>query len=790
MTTSRRKFLQSTAQTGVAAATLSVFPPSIRKALAIPANNKTGTIKDVEHVVILMQENRSFDQYFGTLKGVRGFGDRFTVPQPGGRKVWEQLDFAGNPVLPYHLDATQGNAQRVSGTPHAWVDGQLGWLDGRLGYWPAVKTNASMSYYQEAELPFQFALANAFTLCDGYHCSMHTGTNSNRMFVWTGTNGPTGAGVASLDNEWDGLSPTDPATQGYTWTTYPERLQAAGISWIVYEQMPDNYGDNSLVGFRQYHAANLASGKPVGTDGGPYPAYDPASDDAHNPLYKGIANTMPGPLGDVNAYFDRFRQDVLQGKLPQVSWVVAPATYSEHPGPSSPVQGAWYIQQVLDALTANPEVWSRTALFINFDENDGYFDHFPSPAAPSRKPDGTLAGKSTLPAAGIAYEYNDYPSPPGTTGQPKQGGANLDYGALDGRVFGPGMRVPMYVISPWSRGGWVNSQAFDHTSVIRFIEARFGVNEPNISPFRRAVCGDLTTAFNFATPNNEPLPTLAGRKAKAQADALRAAQQALPQIVPAAGRGVPAQATGYRPSRALPYELDVIAAMDLIQGTTRLTFANTGRAAAVFHVYDKLQLDSMPSRQPIPADPPGLLAFRDRYPLPRRYIVEPGKSLDDDWAVQAENAGRYDLWVLGPNGFHRRFKGDLSALRARSAPAPEVRVNYDRASGGLRLEARNDGAGRLVLTVRSNKVYGTLKSTKSSTLPGSEQARGDGTEWELVLNGRSTQSLYWNLDSTGGWYDLAVTRDADANFLRRLAGRVETGRHSVSDPAMGLADSF
>ena len=126
-----------------------------------------------------------------------------------------------------------------------------------------------MSHYKEAELPFQFALANAFTLCDGYYCSMHTGTNSNRMFVWTGTNGPTGAGVASLNNEWDGLAPNDQPTKGYTWTTYSERLQAAGVSWIVYEQMPDNFGDNPLVGFRQYHAANLASGKPVGTGGGP-----------------------------------------------------------------------------------------------------------------------------------------------------------------------------------------------------------------------------------------------------------------------------------------------------------------------------------------------------------------------------------------------------------------------------------------------------------------------------------------------------------------------------------------
>ncbi|BAL95542.1 phosphocholine-specific phospholipase C [Rubrivivax gelatinosus] len=786
MTTSRRKFLQGAAHSGIAAATLSAFPPSIRKALAIPAYNETGTIRDVKHVVILMQENRSFDHYFGMLKGTRGFGDRFTVPQPGGRSVWEQLDASGNPVTPYHLDWTKGNAQRVSGTPHSWVDGQLAWLDGRYGYWPAVKKTASMSYYEEAEMPFQYALANAFTVCDGYHCSMHTGTNSNRMFLWTGTNGPSGTGVASLNNEWDGFSPSDDGSVGYEWKTYPERLQAAGVSWIVYENMPDNYGDNSLVGFKQYRAANQASGKPVGTDGGPYPAYDPASDDAHNPLYKGVANTMPGTAGDVDGYFKKFREDCLNGKLPQVSWVVAPATYSEHPGPSSPVQGAWYIQQVLDALTANPDVWSKTVLFVNFDENDGYFDHVPSPAAPAPLPDGSLAGKTTLSAAELAYEYNNYPSPPGTTGQPQKGGSNYDYGAQDGRVYGPGVRVPMYVISPWSRGGWVNSQAFDHTSVIRFLEARFGVKEPNIAPFRRAVLGDLTSAFNFANPNREPLPTLAGRKTKAEADALRAAQQALPQITPPAGRSLPAQATGYRPSRALPYELNVVAQVQERLGRLRLVFRNSGRAAAVFHVYDKLKLDAMPSRQPIPTDPAALLAFRDQqYPVPHRYMVQPRRLLDDVWNVQTDNAGRYDFWVLGPNGFHRRFKGDLTALRARVAPSPEVQLSYDPRNGGLRLEARNDGTGPVTLRVRSNKVYGSLTATGSGGAAG-----GSGTAWELKFSGRGEQALYWNLDATGWWYDFIVTSDQDPSFLRRLAGRMETGRHSVSDPGMGLVDSF
>ncbi|MDP9911992.1 phospholipase C [Variovorax boronicumulans] len=726
---SRRNFLTSTATTGAAALALSAFPPAIRRALAIPANNKTGTIKDVEHIVILMQENRSFDHYFGTLMGVRGFGDRFTIPLPKGLNVWQQSDATGKPVLPYHLDSRKGNAQRVSGTPHSWIDGQNAWDGGRTYQWPRYKNNVSMGYFKEAELPLQFALANAFTLCDDYHCSMHTGTNSNRMFHWTGTNGPTGAGVATVNNEWDEIGPS---TLGYEWKAYPERLQEAKVSWITYQNMPENYGDNPLAGFKQYRKANEASGKPV-SNGGVSPAYDPASDDAGNPLYKGIANTMPD-----GGFLEQFRQDIKNGKLPQVSWIVAPATYSEHPGPSSPVQGGWYIQETLDALTAVPEVWSKTVLLINFDENDGYFDHYPSPAAPSLNADGSMAGKTTLPEADLAVERFTHPSPPGTSSQP----------APDGRVYGPGVRVPMYVVSPWSRGGWVNSQAFDHTSVIRFIEARFGVKEPNISPFRRAVCGDLTSAFNFATPNSETLPTLAGRTTKANADKLRADQQALAQVPLPLDPQLPRQATGTRPSRALPYELHTSARTDTVTGKVQLLFSNTGKATAVFHVYDKLNLDR----------------------LPRRYMVEPGKTLDDAWTVATDNMGAYDLWVLGPNGYHRHFKGDLNNLRQGSAPKnPEVRVCYDIANGNVYLQMLNGGQTPCKFTVRA-KAY-----------------RDDGP-WTATVAAGAKAEQHWELAASGQWYDFAVTCDADPSFYRRFAGRVETGKHTVSDPAMGMGD--
>ncbi|MDH2019251.1 phospholipase C, phosphocholine-specific [Acinetobacter ursingii] len=719
----RRDFVLNTAKTLFGTAALSSFPLSIQKALAIDAKVETGSIQDVKHVVILTQENRSFDNYFGTLKGVRGFGDRFSIPLSQKRKVWEQYDAKQNKILPYHLDSRLGNAQRVSGTPHSWSDGQDAWNHGRMGDWVKFKKPQSMGYYKKQEVEFQFALANAFTLCDAYHCAMHAGTNPNRMFIWTGTNGPA-AGVAAVVNEFDGLGAS---SSGYEWTTYPERLQQAGVSWKVYQNMPDNFTDNPLAGFKQYRRANELSGQPVSHDDLISPAYDEKIDSTQ-PLYKGIANTMPD-----GGFLGTFKQDLATGKLPQVSWLVAPATYSEHPGPSSPVQGAWYIQEVLNALTANPEIWSQTVLLINFDENDGFFDHVPSPSAPSKDDSGKIYGKTTLPAESLSPEYFSHPAVATAKSQPKP----------DGRVYGPGIRVPMYVISPWSRGGWVNSQVFDHTSIIQFLEQRFGVKEPNISAYRRAICGDLTTAFDFKTPNSTQLPELEGKKAKTEADAIRLAQSLLPQVAVPSQQAFPQQEMGIRPSRALPYILHTSAKVNPSGQSVQLLFANTGKQAAVFHVYDRLNLDA----------------------IPRRYMVEAGKQLQDEWSTQQ---GLYDLWVLGPNGFHRAFTGNLNQSLQRQA-LPEIRVCVEDCEAKLFLKVRHDGQSSSKLKVKANAY-----------LP--------NQQWSIETT-NSEKELAWDMTEFGGWYDFTVYIESDASYSRRFAGRIETQKDSISDPYMGYIEN-
>jgi phospholipase C len=707
MTTNRRQFLRRAAAATGAGLTPTMFPPAIRKALAIHPHRRTGTIEDVEHIVVLMQENRSFDHYFGTLQGVRGFGDRFPIPVPDsddgagtlkGRTVWYQNNGGTGPaphvIAPFHLDTRKSfELMRVTGTPHGLSDALHAWGDGVLNQWPRFKNDHSMGYFTEDDIPFQFAMAEAFTICDDYHCSIMSSTNPNRLFVFTGTNDPLAKGGGpAINNNYEDFS-YDPEG-GYAWVTYAERLQTAGITWQVYENMDDNFGDNSLQGFKTFRDAYRD---------------EPGS------------LTALKERGVTTRDLDKLLEDVTNGTLPQVSWVVGTAEGSEHPGPSSPAQGADYVARVLEALTANPEVWNRTVLFVNFDENDGFFDHVPPPAAPtylSFDPP-VLAGDSTVSTLG---EYHEILVP----------SADEQARSLQHKPYGLGARVPLHVLSPWTRGGWVNSEVADHTSVIRFIEKRFGVVEPNITPWRRAVCGDLTSAFDFADPHNthyaENLPDTAAlaERARALPKTTTPTTPALPEL--------PVQASGSRPSRALPYELHVTASVEA--GKIALGFVNSGKAGACFHVYDRKHLDR----------------------APRRYTVEAGKRLGGAWAA-GDDGGAYDLWVLAPNGFHRHFTGMASAAGA------EIRVGYDAGDGRVMVKLRNQAPDHLTFEVKSNAYEHEHHTVRVG--PGRDE------------------HLSWSLRRSGSWYDFTVQVKELTGFSRRFAGRVETGRSSFSDPALG-----
>jgi phospholipase C len=437
----RRQFLQL----GAGAATLGALPSSIARALALPAGGRSGTIEDVEHVVIFMQENRSFDHYFGHLRGVRGYNDRFPVLRADGRPIWTQprQDVATEAVLPFHLTTQLTSAQCVLDLDHSWYRTHAALAGGRNDQWPLHKTDMTMGYYTREDLPFHYALADAFTVCDHYFCSTPNQTHPNRMYLMTGTTDPTGAGGGPLMDNNDQVDKpfAKKVLPAFTYTTYPERLQAAGISWQVYQQGTSvedsyngNFGTNVLGNFKSFIEA---------PEGSPLHA-------------RGMSKRT---LEDLAA-------DVKADRLPQVSWLLPPAAYSEHPK-WTPGYGAAYMSRVLDALTANPDVWAKTALFVMYDENDGYFDHVPPPQPPTP----ALPGKSTISVAG---EVHDVVNP-----------LNADRYHADNLPYGLGPRVPMMVISPWSKGGFVCSQVFDHTSVLMFLERRFGVMEPNITAWRR-----------------------------------------------------------------------------------------------------------------------------------------------------------------------------------------------------------------------------------------------------------------------------------------------------------------
>jgi phospholipase C len=686
----RRRFLIKASQAAAAAAGATFLP--IQKALAVPAKRVTGTIQDVQHVVILMQENRAFDHYFGTLSGVRGFGDRGAIPLPSGKSVWFQSDGAGE-ILPFHLDTKTTTAMRVPGTPHTWPDAQLAWDQGRLYQWPRYKNFPSMGYYLEADIPFQRALAEAFTVCDAHHCSIQTGTLPNRVVFMTGTNATPGIDEPATSQTQALIDNSNNLGRNlglYTWTTYPERLQAAGVSWRIYQDPVDNWG--ALLApwesFAQYQSAV-----------------------AGDPLYENAMRKWT---------LDDLREQVLNETLPQVSWVVPHRNWSEHPSASSPLQGASFTQQVLDALTANPEVWSKTVLIITFDENDGLFDHAPPPAVPSYDPDGTLAGKTTLETP-IEGEYY----------------TNTIDGVSATRPYGMGPRVPMYIVSPWSRGGWVDSQVFDHTSTIRFLEARFGVAEPNITPWHRAVSGDLTSAFDFAHPNDEELPELPDMS-YATIDTL--VIEGLPPVSVPAEQSVPVQDQGLRYSRALPYVLHAHVSCSPRSGRVSVRFDNQGRQGAVFHVYDRLHLDR----------------------FPRRYTVEAGKSLSDGWDT-AGDAGLYDLWILGPNGFQRHFIG--STAHEQHAAPPALELHYEPARVAIELVARNTCGRRAELQLTD--AYDPRACL----------------ELELPRDGRIKERL--PLRASARWYDVTIRSSSFPGWSNRFAGRLENGRHGFSDPLLG-----
>lgn len=701
---SRRRLLQAAGLAGVA----SGLPGVVQRALAIPAQTRFGDVRDIEHIVVFMQENRAFDHYFGAFNGVRGHGDPRPLGFVEGFNVWRQAAHKDQPehpdgyVLPFHGDSKTTNAYVVDGANQGHQDNLTIYDGGRWDRWgDSRQLNKRMTYYTAADLPYYYALASAFTICDAYHCSTLTQTYPNRLHLWTGCNGggkvggdPIMSNYGEDQTPWADQAMDQPLAHGpLTWTTYAERLERAGVSWKVYQEY-DNFSDNILSIFAPFRPA---------PKGSPYYERGRAWVSEHETDPE-LRRKSTGEY-----LIEAFRRDVAAGALPQVSWIVTAADLSEHPT-AAPAKGEHICDKLIEALVDHPEVFAKTVFIINYDEAGGFFDHMPPPTPPLNPQDGF----STVSVAGEAKIYG--------AGEPNIGT----------HPIGLGVRTPTIVVSPWTRGGHVCSQVFDHTSVLRLMEARFGVREENISDWRRSVCGDLTSCFDFKSPNQNwaelALPStedyLQRFNQSAHAPSLRIPETQRPSN----------QAGPQRASRALPYRLEVDGRWR--DGRLEAAFDNRGQAGAAFlvHAAGGRVGDQGPWRYTVGAE--------------QAHAASP-------WAE-----GAHDVTVYGPDGLFRRFRGD-------GAPLVEAAIRQARGRDALvRLENRSDRTLEVRLVCAPAYAAGRAERT-------------------VRLNPRESREEPWPLEPTQGWYDLTIVLPSAPGYERRFAGRYHDGRPSLTDPGIG-----
>jgi len=834
---SRREFIKKAAMIAGATGFSGVLPASIQKALAIDPPAGTSWM-DAEHIVILMQENRSFDHAYGSLKGVRGYRDPRAIELPDGNPVWLQTNAAGETYAPFRLDIKDTNATWMGSLPHSWPNQVDARNEGKYDKWLQAKPSGNeayaqmpltLGYYDRRDIPFYYALADAFTVCDQNFCSSLTGTTPNRLYLWTGTirdqqNAQARARVRNQD--------TDYRVEA-SWTTFPERLEDHGIDWRIYqneisvhpafkgeeEDWLANFTDNPIEWFSQFNVRFSRAYMPFipvliqkvtrevaelqeKADASPsddalkkqlddrkaalealkkeqkeitpdnYNKLTPKQQSLHNraftrnsedPYFHNLTtlhyeDSGPGgevqvPKGDV---LHQFRQDVRNSKLPTVSWLVAPANFSDHPG--SPWYGAWYVSEVLDILTHNPEVWKKTIFILCYDENDGYFDHVPPFTAPDpSRPETGMVSKDI--DAGVEWVTKEQDLQRASENEARSGPIGLGY------------RVPLVIASPWSRGGYVNSQVFDHTSILQFMEKflqhKTGkkIVESNISAWRRTVCGDLTSVFRPYNEERIPTPRPLSKN-KVIEDIHKAKFRQLPagykQLTKedieqvkrdaSASSLMPGQERGTKPSCALPYEL--YAEADL----------NEGKNALVLNMHvDKLAFGDRTVGSPFTAYVHG----KER--TIRNYAVAAGDQLTDAIPLTLFEDGQYDLRVHGPNGFYRRFAGG-------KVDQPLIfNLDYEFGPGGqltgrvLLRVINTDGRRGYKIQIRDN-AYGAKLVTREVKAGGSE-----GGSPSIVLDVRANS----------GWHDYSISVEGAEGYERRYAGRVETGKDSISDPAMG-----
>jgi phospholipase C len=359
----------------------------------------------IDHFILLMLENRSFDHYFGTMEGVDGIPEGFTMP-----------DANGDPVAPFHE-----TRYCIEDVRHGWNDSHVQYNEGANdGFVVNNDPNGAraLGYFTEEDLPFYHDLYKTFAMSDRHFCSMLGPTWPNRMYYMAGTS--------------FGFTNNQPVATSEFYDSRPhhvfDALDQAGVEWRLYfSDLPT----------------------PIGL----FPAMLPRVDTSRT--------------------IDTFLRDLEDGDLAPVTYLDPSFTAGveqtdEHP-PASPQFGQAFVKMIVEALMQS-EFWSRSALIITYDEHGGFFDHVPPP--PACAPDD----HEPRSPAGTPYRFDRL-----------------------------GFRVPLVVVSPYAKAGYVSHQTTDLTSVLRLVATRFGL--PALTK-RDANAWPLLDMFDFENPPHMNPPAL------------------------------------------------------------------------------------------------------------------------------------------------------------------------------------------------------------------------------------------------------------------------------------------
>lgn len=386
-------------------------------ALPAPRKDAPAGIGKIHHIIWIIQENRTFDNYFGTYPGADGFSPETCLPElPGSTRC----------IKPFHM--SKGPLCDMS---HEWNAAHAAWDNGRMdGFVWAEGSSYTMGYLDGGDIPNYWNYARHYVLADRFFSSLTGPSLPNHVYTVAAQSGGLITNVCSQDHEWDELKSVMDDDDGFSFASMVKLLASHDVSWKYYVEtrgpLPEGQRDPCHVFAPEPHQIGLWN---------PLPGFKAVRD---NPA-------LMSHLVDLK----EFERDLQGGTLPAVSWIVPDFQDSEHI-PASAEQGMWHVTKLVNAVMRS-KYWADTAIFITWDDYGGFYDHVPPPQ-------------------------------------------------MDAYGYGP--RVPLLVISPYAKRGYVTHQQGDLTGMLRFVEERF--NLPHLTA-RDHYTGDMSDAFDFNQSPNSPL---------------------------------------------------------------------------------------------------------------------------------------------------------------------------------------------------------------------------------------------------------------------------------------------